>query len=253
MILSRCGSCSERPRDRASTARELLRLARRRRGGGGAARRRPRRPGFLRPHPRWRFVFVNHATTNPFFVPTRYGIEDACALFGRAAPLDGLDAQQRGGDARGDAPGDPRAGRRHRGLRDRPAGVQRSDRAGAPARHPGRLVQRGRRPRQPAALVRRPGPLPVGPEVRLARGGARRRGRRLPVHRHARAAEHPAAHRRRARRDPRLRQADPDEGRRHRARTSAARRLGSTRPTASTGSCAGCSRSTAARRRASRR
>jgi simple sugar transport system substrate-binding protein len=38
--------------------------------------------GFLRPHPRWRFVFVNHATTNPFFVPTRYGIEDACSLFG---------------------------------------------------------------------------------------------------------------------------------------------------------------------------
>jgi simple sugar transport system substrate-binding protein len=38
--------------------------------------------GFLRPHPRWRFVFVNHATTNPFFVPTRYGIEDACALLG---------------------------------------------------------------------------------------------------------------------------------------------------------------------------
>jgi simple sugar transport system substrate-binding protein len=37
---------------------------------------------FLRPHPRWRFVFVNHATTNPFFVPTRYGIQDACALFG---------------------------------------------------------------------------------------------------------------------------------------------------------------------------
>ena len=36
--------------------------------------------GFLRPHPDWRFVFVNHATTNPFFVPTRYGIEDACAL-----------------------------------------------------------------------------------------------------------------------------------------------------------------------------
>ena len=37
---------------------------------------------FLKPHPRWRFVFVNHATTNPFFVPARYGIEDACALFG---------------------------------------------------------------------------------------------------------------------------------------------------------------------------
>jgi simple sugar transport system substrate-binding protein len=37
---------------------------------------------FLRPHPHWRFVFVNHATTNPFFVPTRYGIEDACSLLG---------------------------------------------------------------------------------------------------------------------------------------------------------------------------
>jgi simple sugar transport system substrate-binding protein len=37
--------------------------------------------GFLRPHPRWKFVFVNHATTNPFFVPARYGIQDACSLF----------------------------------------------------------------------------------------------------------------------------------------------------------------------------
>jgi simple sugar transport system substrate-binding protein len=37
---------------------------------------------FLRPHPRWRFVFVNHATVNPFFVPTRYGIEDADSLLG---------------------------------------------------------------------------------------------------------------------------------------------------------------------------
>ncbi len=33
-------------------------------------------------HPRWRFVFVNHVTTNPFFVPTQYGIEDACGLLG---------------------------------------------------------------------------------------------------------------------------------------------------------------------------
>ena len=36
---------------------------------------------FLLPHPRWHFVFVNHATTNPFFVPARYGIGDACSLF----------------------------------------------------------------------------------------------------------------------------------------------------------------------------
>jgi simple sugar transport system substrate-binding protein len=33
-------------------------------------------------HPKWRFVFVNHVTTNPFFVPTQYGIEDACTILG---------------------------------------------------------------------------------------------------------------------------------------------------------------------------
>src|SRR5271165_1463460 len=33
-------------------------------------------------HPRWKFVFVNHVTTNPFFVPTQYGIQDACKLLG---------------------------------------------------------------------------------------------------------------------------------------------------------------------------
>jgi simple sugar transport system substrate-binding protein len=39
-------------------------------------------PGFILPHPPWRFVFVNHALTNPFFIPARYGIEDACSIFG---------------------------------------------------------------------------------------------------------------------------------------------------------------------------
>jgi len=34
--------------------------------------------------PKWRFVFVNHVTTNPFFVPTQYGASDACALLGCA-------------------------------------------------------------------------------------------------------------------------------------------------------------------------
>jgi len=32
--------------------------------------------------PKYKFVFVNHVTTNPFFVPTQYGIEDASALLG---------------------------------------------------------------------------------------------------------------------------------------------------------------------------
>ena len=31
---------------------------------------------------KYKFVFVNHVTTNPFFVPTRYGAEDACDLLG---------------------------------------------------------------------------------------------------------------------------------------------------------------------------
>jgi simple sugar transport system substrate-binding protein len=33
-------------------------------------------------HKQWRIVFVNHVTTNPFFVPTQYGIQDAAALLG---------------------------------------------------------------------------------------------------------------------------------------------------------------------------
>jgi len=32
--------------------------------------------------PKWKFAFVNHVTTNPFFVPTQYGAADACALLG---------------------------------------------------------------------------------------------------------------------------------------------------------------------------
>ena len=30
--------------------------------------------------PKYKFVFVNHVTTNPFFQATQYGIQDACAL-----------------------------------------------------------------------------------------------------------------------------------------------------------------------------
>ena len=37
-------------------------------------------PGDFPETPRWRFVFVCHVTTNPFFVPTQYGAQDACAL-----------------------------------------------------------------------------------------------------------------------------------------------------------------------------
>jgi simple sugar transport system substrate-binding protein len=33
-------------------------------------------------HPSYKFVFVNHVTTNPFFTPTQYGIADATKLLG---------------------------------------------------------------------------------------------------------------------------------------------------------------------------
>jgi simple sugar transport system substrate-binding protein len=36
--------------------------------------------GNFPPTPKYKFVFVNHVTTNPFFTPTQYGIEDASAL-----------------------------------------------------------------------------------------------------------------------------------------------------------------------------
>jgi len=39
-------------------------------------------PGDFPKTPKWRFVFVNHVTTNPFFTPTQYGAQDACALLG---------------------------------------------------------------------------------------------------------------------------------------------------------------------------
>ena len=38
--------------------------------------------GLFPKHPPWRFVFVNHVTTNPFFVPTKYVAEDSCAIVG---------------------------------------------------------------------------------------------------------------------------------------------------------------------------
>src|SRR3989454_12418732 len=51
---------------------------------GGASTPNPTAPteGNFPSHPQWNFVFVNHVTTNPFFVPTQYGIQDACALLG---------------------------------------------------------------------------------------------------------------------------------------------------------------------------
>ena len=38
--------------------------------------------GTVPSHPKWKFVAICHVTTNPFFVPTQYGIADADAAFG---------------------------------------------------------------------------------------------------------------------------------------------------------------------------
>src|ERR671910_1064191 len=51
-------------------------------GGGGSG-------GNFPDTPEWNFVFVNHVTTNPFFVPTQYGIEDADALLGTSSQWTG--------------------------------------------------------------------------------------------------------------------------------------------------------------------
>ena len=44
--------------------------------------RRQRPASVFGSHPNYKFVFVNHVTTNPFFVPTQYGAADACKLLG---------------------------------------------------------------------------------------------------------------------------------------------------------------------------
>src|SRR5579883_1778865 len=61
-FLAACGGSTNSPTTSNSTSS----------GGGGG--------GNYPSHPKWNFVFVNHVTTNPFFVPTQYGIQDACAL-----------------------------------------------------------------------------------------------------------------------------------------------------------------------------
>ena len=49
--------------------------------GGGGGSSSGSGAGDFPETPKWKFVYVNHVTTNPFFVPTQYGIEDADAVF----------------------------------------------------------------------------------------------------------------------------------------------------------------------------
>ncbi len=59
-------------------------------GGGGSG------AGNFPEAPEWNFVFVNHVTTNPFFVPTVYGIEDASALLGTSFQWTGSEIADNG-------------------------------------------------------------------------------------------------------------------------------------------------------------
>ncbi|HEV8044994.1 MAG TPA: sugar ABC transporter substrate-binding protein [Rubrobacter sp.] len=54
-------------------------------GGGGSGGS----GGIFPDTPEYNFVFINHVTTNPFFVPTQYGIEDAQALLGTTSQWTG--------------------------------------------------------------------------------------------------------------------------------------------------------------------
>ena len=162
---------------------------------------------FPQPHPRWRIVFVNHALTNPFFVPAKNGSADAASLLGVRVEWTGSTLERRGGDGEGDEARDRHARRRDRAVVHRPDRVRRPDPRRARPRDPGDRLQRRRWQAEPASRLHRTGQLPIrsrdGSEDRQSR--VERPG--VPVHRDAEPAEHPAPHRRGARRDPRLGQA----------------------------------------------
>ena len=70
-ILTACGGGSSNSNSGTTSAAKAQTT-----GGGTPAN------GIFKSSKKFKFVFVNHVTTNPFFVPTRYGAEDACKLLG---------------------------------------------------------------------------------------------------------------------------------------------------------------------------
>jgi simple sugar transport system substrate-binding protein len=51
-------------------------------GGGGSSSSSAASTDVFGSQPSYKFTFVNHVTTNPFFVPTKNGADDACKLLG---------------------------------------------------------------------------------------------------------------------------------------------------------------------------
>jgi len=56
------------------------------RGAAAATYHNESDPGFAK-HPAYKFTFVNHVTTNPFFTATQYGLRDAAAILGIPTPV----------------------------------------------------------------------------------------------------------------------------------------------------------------------
>jgi simple sugar transport system substrate-binding protein len=56
-------------------------------GGGGSS------GSIFGSHKSYKFVVVNHVTTNSFFVPTQYGIQDACKLLGCSYEWTGTESE----------------------------------------------------------------------------------------------------------------------------------------------------------------
>jgi simple sugar transport system substrate-binding protein len=56
------------------------------RGAAAASYKSESDPLFAK-HPAYKFTFVNHVTTNPFFTATQYGLQDAAAILGIPTPV----------------------------------------------------------------------------------------------------------------------------------------------------------------------
>ena len=133
-----------------------------------------------------KFVFVNHVTTNPFFVPTQYGAEDACKLLGCSYQWTGSENSQRQPDGQRDQHRRHRRRRRHRAsalidMKAFNAPVEAALKASIPV-----VAYNADETEQRAARLHRPGPVRVR-RSRWASGSVdlRRLGRRRAVHRDA--------------------------------------------------------------------
>ena len=108
-------SCSSRPRSRPRLSAA---------GGGAAAAG----PGFLQPHPRWRFVVrqpCDRRTRSSSRPAT--AAQDACRLYGATYEWTGSKRSDVGEMVQGDAEGDRRRRGRHRRVGDRAERLQQAD------------------------------------------------------------------------------------------------------------------------------